>query len=87
MGEGDASWHAGEWGTNLCLVGIEVVSGGTDFTEAQIYELTELFVDIRGRCGVTDDNVIRHYDVTGKLCPAPCVDWSKWSALLNLGKK
>ena len=37
--------------------------------------------EIRSRCGISADNVIRHYDVTGKLCPAPYVDGVKWAAL------
>ncbi len=81
VSEGDTAWHAGHWGTNLCSVGIEVVSGGADFTEAQINALAALVADIRSRCGVSAENVIRHYDVTGKLCPAPYVNGSKWAAL------
>ena len=81
VSEGDTAWHAGDWGTNLCSVGIEVVSGGADFTEAQIETLAALVAEIRGRCGIGKDNVIRHYDVTGKLCPAPYVDGGKWAAL------
>lgn len=30
------------------------------------------------------DNVIRHYDVTGKICPEPLVDEQAWA---NLKKK
>ncbi len=81
VSEGDTAWHAGHWATNLCSVGIEVVSGGSDYTEAQIEALSQLVADIRARCGVSADDVIRHYDVTGKLCPAPYVDGSKWAAL------
>ncbi len=81
VSEGDTAWHAGHWATNLCSVGIEVVSGGADFTEAQVRTLSALVADIRSRCGVTTDNVIRHYDVTGKLCPVPYVNGSKWAAL------
>ena len=33
------------------------------------------------RYGIPEGSVIRHYDVTGKLCPAPYVDASKWAAL------
>ncbi|HXK74097.1 MAG TPA: N-acetylmuramoyl-L-alanine amidase, partial [Bacteroidales bacterium] len=29
-------------------------------------------------------NIIRHYDVTGKLCPAPLVDDEAWAKFLNL---
>ena len=81
VSEGDTAWHAGHWGTNLCSVGIEVVSGGSDFTEAQIETLSQLVAEIRGRCGIGAEDVIRHYDVTGKLCPAPYVDGGKWNAL------
>ncbi len=81
VSEGDTAWHAGHWGTNLCSVGIEVVSGGSDYTEAQINALSQLVADIRSRCGVSADDAIRHYDVTGKLCPAPYVDGSKWAVL------
>ncbi len=81
VSEGDTAWHAGDWGTNLRSVGIEVVSGGADFTEAQVETLSQLVAEIRGRCGVAAGDVIRHYDVTGKLCPAPYVDGGKWAAL------
>ena len=81
MSEGDTAWHAGHWGTKLCSVGIEVVSGGSDFTEAQIETLASLVAEIRSRCGIGTENVIRHYDVTGKLCPAPYVDGGKRAAL------
>ena len=81
VSEGDTAWHAGDWGTNLRSVGIEVVSGGADFTEAQVETLSQLVAEIQGRCGVAAGDVIRHYDVTGKLCPAPYVNGSKWAAL------
>ncbi len=74
-------WHAGHWQTNLRSVGIEVVSGGSDFSEAQICTLASLVAELRGRYGISADDVIRHYDVTGKLCPAPYVDAGKWAAL------
>lgn len=81
VAEGDTAWHAGHWATNLCSVGIEVVSGGSDFTEAQICTLAVLVADLRERYGISAENVIRHYDVTGKLCPAPYVDAAKWADL------
>lgn len=33
---------------------------------------------------INKNNIIRHYDVTGKLCPAPLVDEAMWSKFLNL---
>jgi hypothetical protein len=79
--EGDTAWHAGNWGVNLHSVGIEVVSAGEDFTEEQVATLTSLVADLRARYGIASGDVIRHYDVTGKLCPAPYVDAGKWAAL------
>lgn len=79
--EGDTAWHCGNWDRNCRSVGIECVSAGEDFTEAQVATLTALVADLMGRYGVASSNVIRHYDVTGKLCPAPYVDGAKWSAL------
>lgn len=79
--ERDTAWHAGHWQTNLRSIGIEVVSAGEDFTEAQVNALAGLVADIRGRHGVAAESVIRHFDVTGKRCPAPYVDAAKWAAL------
>ncbi|MCH3967202.1 MAG: N-acetylmuramoyl-L-alanine amidase [Atopobiaceae bacterium] len=79
--EGDTAWHAGNWEVNLRSVGVEVVSAGEDFTEAQVATLASLVADLRARYGIGAGDVIRHYDVTGKLCPAPYVDAGKWAAL------
>lgn len=79
--EADTAWHAGHWRTSLRSIGIEVVSAGEDFTEAQVEALASLVADIRGRYGVAKQSVIRHFDVTGKLCPAPYVDNAEWAAL------
>lgn len=72
--ESDTAWRAGHWQTNLHSIGIEVVSTGEDFAEAQIDALTGLVSDIRGRCGIAEQSVILHFDVTGKRCPVPYVD-------------
>ena len=41
----------------------------------------ELARDIVARYGIPEDNVLRHYDVTGKLCPRPWVeDTAAWKA-------
>ncbi len=79
--EYDTAWHAGHWQTNLRSIGIEVVSAGEDFAEAQIAALASLVGDTRGRCGIAEQGVIRHFDVTGKRCPAPYVDAAKWAVL------
>ena len=40
----------------------------------------ELGRDIMARYGIPLENVLRHYDVTGKLCPRPLIDEDKWAA-------
>lgn len=77
--ESDRAWHAGNWAMNCRSIGIEVVSAGEDFTSAQITALAALIADIKSRYSIGD--VVRHYDVTGKRCPAPYVNNSKWNTL------
>ena len=79
--ERDTAWHASNWAMNLRSIGVEVVSAGEDFTEAQIRALSELYAELKARYGIAEDHVIRHYDVNGKLCPAPYVDAGKWAEL------
>lgn len=66
---------------NLMSVGIEVMSAGEDFTEAQITALAALVGELMARYRLSASDVIRHYDVTRKHCPALYVDTGKWAAL------
>ena len=75
----DTAWAVGNFAENQRTVSVEVVSAGEDFTEAQIVALAEIYAYLRATYGIT--RVIRHYDVTGKLCPAPYVNEAKWAAL------
>ena len=75
----DTAWAVGNFAENQRTVSVEVVSAGEDFTEAQIVALAEIYAYLRASYGIT--RVIRHYDVTGKLCPAPYVNEAKWAAL------
>ena len=81
VAEGDTAWHAGNWDMNCRSIGIEVVSAGEDFSEVEIAKLTWLVQKLMAKYGIGASGVIRHYDVTGKLCPAPYVDAGKWAAL------
>ena len=81
VSEDSIAWHCGNWNRNCHSIGIENVSSGEDFTDAQKASLRDLVLDIMNRYGISADHVIRHYDVTGKLCPAPYVDSSKWDEL------
>lgn len=81
VAEGDTAWHAGDWQMNCRAVGIEVVSAGEDFSATEIEKLGWLVRKLMAKYGIGASGVIRHYDVTGKLCPAPYVVASKWAAL------
>lgn len=75
----DTAWAVGDFAENQRTVSVEVVSAGEDFTDSQVAALAEIWAFLRATYGVT--RLIRHYDVTGKLCPAPYVDAGKWAAL------
>lgn len=79
--ESDTAWHAGKFAMNQRSVGIECVSAGEDFTKEQVATLAALVQDLMARYGIPASSVIRHYDVTGKECPAPYVDQGKWDVL------
>lgn len=81
VAEGDTAWHAGDWQMNCRAIGIEVVSAGEDFSATEVEKLGWLVRKLMARYGIGASGVIRHYDVTGKLCPAPYVAASKRAAL------
>ena len=66
---------------NCRAIGIEVVSAGEDFSATEVEKLGWLVRKLMAKYGIGASGVIRHYDVTGKLCPAPYVAASKWAAL------
>lgn len=50
------------------------------FEEETINSAIELTKELMKKYGITADNVLRHYDVTGKVCPEPYVrDTSAWA--------
>lgn len=70
------TWHCGDGKgkydiTNSNSIGIEVVSSGGEFTEAQKKALRELVTWLMEKYGVKAENVVRHYDASRKTCPAP----------------
>lgn len=79
--ESDTAWHAGKFAMNQRSIGIECVSAGEDFSEEQVATLAALTQALMAKYGIPAENVIRHYDVTGKECPAPYLDPDKWRAL------
>ena len=69
--EDEVAFHSGGYSMNRKSIGIEDCHPDWDgkFNEATYNSLVELCADICNRYGLTVDNIIRHYDVTGKECP------------------
>ena len=70
------SWHCGDGAgvygiTNYNSIGIEVVSNGRDFSAAQITALRKLVRALMDDFKVPASRVVRHYDASRKICPAP----------------
>lgn len=71
--------------TNTNSIGIEMcsdkVNGVYIITEKTLANTVELVVYLMKKYKIPLENVVRHYDVTGKLCPAPYVNNEKWQEL------
>lgn len=77
-------------GVELCCRRREGLPAGAAATQGWYFEpetvesAVELCRDIVGRYGLGREQVLRHYDVTGKVCPAPFVyDGESWAAFLD----
>ena len=89
--EGDRAWHCGTNGTyyhpecrNSNSIGIEMCcynnNGVLDIKEEVINKTIELTKELMAKYNIPVENVIRHYDVTHKCCPAPFVNnESRWN--------
>lgn len=77
-------------------IGVELCSdkdrdGMYYFTEDTLENAAELLRDLMKKYDIPIERVIRHYDVTGKNCPAPFVgtgyeDWKEFKELINVKK-
>lgn len=88
--EADISWHCGTTGKYYCdcrnsnSIGIEMCcyknNGKLDISEKVVSKTIELVKELMAKYDIPASNVIRHYDVTHKVCPAPFVnDVSRWN--------
>ena len=93
------AWHCGSkvykhpYCRNSNSIGIELccrkkASNNTwYFEEETIKAAIELTKELMKKYGIAANNVIRHYDVTGKICPEPYVRdnnaWLQFKASLN----
>ena len=90
--EGDTAWHCGAKKykhpecRNANSIGVELCchqdgAGRWYFDPETVDAAVPLCRDIMARYGIPIDRVVRHYDVTGKNCPAPFVeDVAAWAA-------
>lgn len=84
----DASWHCGalvyySQCRNTNSIGIEMCcynnNGILDISEKTVNNTIELTKHLMKKYNIPINNVLRHYDVTRKNCPAPFVkDFSRW---------
>ncbi len=92
--EGDGAWHCGTTGTyysncrNSNSIGIEMCcynkNGTLDISEKVIEKTIELTKELMAKYNIPVENVIRHYDVTHKVCPSPFVNNpSRWNDFKN----
>ena len=96
--EGDTAYHCGAnkyvhpYCRNSNSIGIELCSrkdadGEYYFKDETIQNAVKLTKELMAKYNIFVGNVIRHYDVTGKICPAPMVNdeilWNTFKAMLT----
>ena len=94
----DTAWHCGaksykhSYCRNSNSIGIELCSrkdskGNYYFKDETVKNAAELTKSLMAKYNVPATNVIRHYDVTGKICPAPMVNdvslWNKFKGMIS----
>lgn len=90
----DVAWHCGSknprhpYCRNANSIGIEMCNSVGGVPEA-VRDRTAAFVRQKMKeYGIDSSHVLRHYDVTGKRCPAPWVDapgeWEKFKTMLEV---
>lgn len=89
--DSDSSWHCGTTGAykhpecrNTNSIGIEMCcfnnNGTLDVSDKVVERTIQLTKELMAKYGISADRVLRHYDVTGKNCPAPFVrDTNRWN--------
>ena len=94
--DADTAWHCGASSyrhktcRNANSIGMELCSrkdskGNYYFMDQTVYNAAALARQLMQTYGIDRSHVLRHYDVTGKRCPAPMVDNpTLWENFLNL---
>ena len=99
--DSDTAWHCGakSYKHSSCRndnsIGIELCSrkdgsGNYYFKDATVKNAAELTKSLMAKYNIPSSNVIRHYDVTGKVCPAPMVNdvslWNEFKGMISKKK-
>lgn len=71
---------------NANTIHIEVchLDSSGEFTESSIASLAELVQYLLGKYNISSDNLLRHYDLTGKQCPIYYADERRWNNLKTI---
>lgn len=73
--------------TNSNSIGIEMCCTNSDVSQTTVDNTIELVKYLMVKYNIPASNVIRHYDVTNKMCPAPMVNnptrWEAFKIALN----
>ena len=89
--DSDSAWHCGTTGAykhpecrNTNSIGIEMCcywnNGVLDISDRVVERTVELTKELMAKYGIPASNVLRHFDITGKNCPAPFVsNPSRWN--------
>ena len=100
--DADTAYHCGAktYKHNVCRnsnsIGIELCSrkdtnGKFYFKDKTVANALSLTKELMQKYNIPVANVVRHYDVTGKICPAPMVNdeklWKEFLSKLSNGKK
>lgn len=74
--DNEIAYHAGNADVNACSIGIEVCHPDKTgrFNYKSYLSLLKLVSWLCDKYNISADNVIRHYDVTGKACPIYYID-------------
>ena len=93
--DADVAWHCGakqykhKYCRNTNSIGVEMCcrnNGNWYFEKATVENTVELVKNLMKKYGIPVENVIRHYDVSGKTCPEPYVRdakaWEEFKAKL-----
>lgn len=89
----DVAWHCGSknprhpYCRNANSIGIEMCDSLNRVPEATRARTAAFVRELMVKYGIDSSHVLRHYDVTGKRCPAPWVDnpadWMEFKSMLE----